>query len=643
MTTCLKFTIIAALIAGGALQAVAVTKSDLSPGLQALVPAEFVEGLAIKLKDGRVYRGTILEENETTMRIRYTLRSMTAEATINKSEIAVQRKSDVGPYLVGPLLQYQLDAEGSQDLDAYREPVLNMLEFLRKCKGTEDYEKIQERAVLFMREMARVAEGEVRVDEAWYTPVEAAAQKYRQYGSRIIKIESDRKLRASSELQEELASLKDKRREAGRELPKLTKNRVAALLEKADFLGAAEAVNAFIKLWVEEVVTAESSKGKGGDESVFKQMDMSYLVDLQRSIMSAYLNAGGPDMTVPAGLDVPDEMVYVPGGFFLMGADTEDSKDDRFPQHLVYLSPYLIDKCEVSNADYRSFTDFVARTQESWMEHKDAPPLKKHEPQSWEERAFSADDQPVMGVDWFDAYAYAQWKKKRLPTEAEWEYAARGTDGRVYPWGEDKLGAIANCPVHRTQLAESMDKQNPPLPPDPVPAFGCSCFKQPALPPPPPTELQAVTWQVGMGLPPQSLQAMSEGVFQPVATNDVSPFGLLHMAGNVSEWVQDMYDEKWYTMSDVKNPQGPEKGDGRVFRGGNYTSGMEALDVTWRGQEEGGTQRRRTKKKGRNADLSPIGFRCVRSLPDPAISVPGEEGNEASLSDLVRQLAPLLR
>lgn len=128
------------------------------------------------------------------------------------------------------------------------------------------------------------------------------------------------------------------------------------------------------------------------------------------------------------------DMVTIPAGDFLMGSTEEqaleafrlnDGNFDKdgylaeYPQRTVHLGEYAIDRKEVSNADYRMFVDATHRT----------------EPTPWSDQNLNAPAQPVTGVDWNDAVAYCEWLGKRLPTESEWEKAARGTDGRVWPWG----------------------------------------------------------------------------------------------------------------------------------------------------------------------------------------------------------------
>ena len=110
-------------------------------------------------------------------------------------------------------------------------------------------------------------------------------------------------------------------------------------------------------------------------------------------------------------------MIYIPKGYFQMGSSS--GKEDEKPMHFVFTPGYFIDKYEVSNKNYAAF--MLA------TEHQ--------APKFWNDSRFNEPDQPVVGVSWHDAMAYAKWKKRRLPTEAEWEKAARGNDGRLWPWG----------------------------------------------------------------------------------------------------------------------------------------------------------------------------------------------------------------
>jgi formylglycine-generating enzyme required for sulfatase activity len=188
------------------------------------------------------------------------------------------------------------------------------------------------------------------------------------------------------------------------------------------------------------------------------------------------------------------EMVPVPAGEFWMGSDTEGDADEK-PRHRVYLDAYYIDKHEVTNALYKRFME--AKGQAA--------------PTYWNNGNFNGATQPVVGVSWHDAEAYCKWAGKRLPTEPEWEKAARGTDGRKYPWGDQWDGSKANA---ENKLGKTASVGSYP--------------------------------------------------------GGASPYGAHDMAGNVWEWVADWYDKDYYKQSPDRNPQGPNSGSSRVLRGGSW-------------------------------------------------------------------------
>ena len=193
-------------------------------------------------------------------------------------------------------------------------------------------------------------------------------------------------------------------------------------------------------------------------------------------------------------------MALIPAGYFIMGSN--DGSGAERPPHLVWLDAFCIDKYEVTNRQYGEFTRATGY----------AKPL------FWDNPRFSAPDQPVVGVSWDDSVAYCRWAGKRLPTEAEWEKAARGgSEGRKFPWGNEGPTGKAT--------------------------FG---------------------------------QDMNTGKPSPVGRYGPNGYGLYDMAGNVWEWCSDRYQGDYYRISPARNPAGPDTGQDRVVRGGSWIgSGFE--------------------------------------------------------------------
>ena len=216
-------------------------------------------------------------------------------------------------------------------------------------------------------------------------------------------------------------------------------------------------------------------------------------------------------------------MVLIPPGSFTMG--TNDGLPNERPEHTVTLDVYYIDLYEVTMTRYGAFLE---------AKHRDSPP-------TWDEEAATAvGDRPAVGIKWTDAAAYCQSAGKRLPTEAEWEKAARGADGRRYPWGH--MQPFVDIANYNRGVWVS----------------------------------EAITL-----VPVESgLEGMS--VRHGLKEGGKSPYGLFHMAGNAAEWVADWYDREFYQKSPDKNPSGPSNGEKRVIRGGSWADLPAALRVTAR-------------------------------------------------------------
>lgn len=213
------------------------------------------------------------------------------------------------------------------------------------------------------------------------------------------------------------------------------------------------------------------------------------------------------------------DMVLIPDGEFSMGS--ERGADDERPRRSVRVSTYRLARTEVTNAQYLEFWSAAGGAESAHT------PISYEHIGPWPDIARSRPDDPVVGVTWHDAAAYARWIGCRLPREAEWERAARGDDGRVYPWGDAFAASIRGANVH----ANARDVED---------------------------DHEAVA---------------------PVGSypTGASPFGILDMAGNVGEWVSDRYSATYYRHAPSADPPGPESGFYRVFRGGSWAH--DALDA----------------------------------------------------------------
>ena len=203
-------------------------------------------------------------------------------------------------------------------------------------------------------------------------------------------------------------------------------------------------------------------------------------------------------------------MVLIPAGEFTMGSEQGD--DDEQPVHRVVLDRFYLDTFEVTNGRFAKFVAAI-QSEPPWGFADQETPVVQAE-------------RPVRWVNWLEATGYCLWAGKRLPSEAEWEKAARGTDGRTYPWGNE-----------------------------------------------PPTAAHAVF----------GLKEGDETV-SPIGNRDAgsSPYGVHDLAGNLYEWVTDWYDDAFYTQPAASNPRGPVEGTTKVQRGGSYINSPYRLRSAFR-------------------------------------------------------------
>lgn len=240
-------------------------------------------------------------------------------------------------------------------------------------------------------------------------------------------------------------------------------------------------------------------------------------VDKIRFELAAYdLGKSSPIKPIDQKKSTIDGMlqVYVPAGKFIMGAIHDHVLPDS-PEHPVYLDAFWIDRVEVTNSMW--LLCMKAKVCSS-------PVSDNHDYDQWIYR-----DHPIVYITWFQADQYCQWTGRRLPTEAEWEKAARGTDLRKYPWGnEPPTPRLAN--FSDALIGESVSAYRYPL--------------------------------------------------------GASPYGALNMAGNVREWIADWYDPRYYSYSPQVNPLGPRTGVERSLRSTSYNEDGHEIEITNRLRHE---------------------------------------------------------
>lgn len=270
------------------------------------------------------------------------------------------------------------------------------------------------------------------------------------------------------------------------------------------------------------------------------------------------------------------EMVLIPAGEFEMGIDKSEIPwsnqwekkwhpntkwwyEDEIPRHTVYIDAFYMDTHEVTNKQYKKFVQATGHKEPEGygfykVEGNRATYKRGFKP--WADLNYNRNDQPVVCVTWEDAKAYAEWAGKRLPTEAEWEKAARGgLIGKKFPWGDaDPDGTKCNFADKNTNFPWSDKNVND-----------------------------------------KYQYAAPVGKYPP------NGYGLYDMEGNVTEWCMDWYNEVYYTISPKQNPTGPSSGKDRVLRGGSwYCNAPYGFRVSYR-----------TFYSDPTRTIFDVGFRCV--------------------------------
>ena len=247
-------------------------------------------------------------------------------------------------------------------------------------------------------------------------------------------------------------------------------------------------------------------------------------------------------------------LVKIPAGEFLMGS--EEDRDEQ-PPHQVYLDEYHIARYPVTNAEFEKFVQaggyrdaryWTQAITDGWWKDGKFKGRYDNEPRDHPYNfgaPFDLPNHPVVGISWHEATAYALWAGLRLPTEAEWEKAARGTDARRYPWGDTFDSTRCNSAESRRGARGILARIG-------------TVFRRPGA--------EGATTPIGH--------------YSPIGD---SPYGVTDMAGNVWEWCADWYGEDYYKNSPAQNPRGPDSGEYRVLRGGAFFDDEDDVRAACRG------------------------------------------------------------
>ena len=287
---------------------------------------------------------------------------------------------------------------------------------------------------------------------------------------------------------------------------------------------------------------------------------------LPSSTPAASLDIGSTHVSPTTGM----MLVYVPPGEFLRGSSDADPQSlaDEQPQRALSLDGFWMDQTEVTNAMFATFLSAQGNLDEAgtpWMS-QDAQIKQKGD--KWTP-VHGYEDHPVVNITWYAARAYCAWAGERLPTEAEWEKAARGVGGSIYPWGDDP------DPKERLNFADSNS--------------------------------EGLDW---------SDPEVDDGYARtsPVGNypSGASPYQVLDMAGNVWEWTADWYGDTYYALAPADNPPGSDDGSLKIARGGSWQDPMLYTRSAYRsGFAPAST-------------VNTLGFRCVTSEALPSASAPNK-------------------